>query len=130
MDGNTDRFAGYLEYVAKLIANRISKSYVPDNAFSKKRRFVCTSSGSIKELVRDEHVGWRVLLLQRTDGRDRKDVFDPEQLYRINVRPKGKFGGQKPVSAAVTPDPKPEYRLLISETALPASSTTVRYTVS
>jgi hypothetical protein len=77
--------AGLLEHIAHVFADRMGKSNMGHYAVTEERRFTSASPGAIKELIGNHHVEWRVLFLQRTNRRRRKDTFHPEQFHAVNV---------------------------------------------
>ena len=74
---------------------------VADDAFAKESRFVRPGTRAVKELVGNHKIGRGVLLLQAADSRDRQDVFDPEQLHRVDVCPIGKFARRELMPASM-----------------------------
>src|ERR1041384_8588591 len=64
------------------------ESELPHDPFAKKCRLARARPRPIKELVRDDHIERRVLLLQGPDRGSRQDALDAEQLHAVNIRAK------------------------------------------
>src|SRR5215207_9772136 len=93
--------AGLLQHVAHIMTDRVRERDVADDALAEEGRFVRARAGAVEELVGDDHVERRVLLLERADGRGRKYPLDAEQLHGVDVGAEGQLGRQVLVPAAV-----------------------------
>src|ERR1043165_7567253 len=78
------------------------ESDVRDDAFTEKCGLSGARPRTIKELVRDEHVERRVLLLQRSDRGSRQDALDAEQLHAVDVRAKRHFSRRESMTQSMT----------------------------
>src|ERR1043166_709421 len=78
------------------------KCHMPDDAFAKESAFVPSCSRSIKELIGNNEVSRCILFLQTTDGRDRQNVLDAEQLHCVDVCAEGKLAWCQFVASAVS----------------------------
>src|SRR6476646_771024 len=94
--------AGLLQNISDGAANRMRKSDVRNNSFTKERRLANSSARSIKKLIGNDHVERSILLLQRTDCRCRKNPFNTKQLHCINIRPEWNLSRSEPVPTTVT----------------------------
>src|SRR5215212_12193053 len=78
------------------------KRNVRDNSLTKERRLLHTPARAIEELIGNDHIERRILLLQRSNRRGRENTLDTKQLHRIDVRAKWNFCRRKTMTAPVT----------------------------
>src|SRR5690349_14326149 len=78
------------------------KGNMRDYAVPEEGRLFSARSRAIKELVRDDHVERRVLLLQRPDRGSGQEALDTEQLHAVDVRAKRHFSRREPMAQAMT----------------------------
>src|SRR5262249_30946472 len=84
---------------AKLGANGIGETYVCDDAAAEKRAWPLRRA--VDELIGDDDVARRDLLLQTADGADRDNALDTELFHREDIGAEVDFGGQRNVAAAM-----------------------------
>src|ERR1700733_9183520 len=97
--GHRRRLAGSLDHLRELRADRIGKSNVSYDTFSKKSIDAMTCA--VEELIGDYEVQRLMFFLQRTDGRHGDNPFDAQLFEPINVGAKIQFGGKNTMAASV-----------------------------
>ena len=73
-----------------------------DYAFAKECGFLCTRTSSVKKLIGNHKIHRRVFRLQTADRRHRQNIFDAEQLHRVDVRSIGNLSRREFMPASMT----------------------------
>src|SRR6185369_6319604 len=91
-----------LQHITETPTNRMRKRHVRNNSFAEESRLSHASACAIEKLIGNHHIERRILLLQRANGRRRKNTLDAQQLHRIDVRAEWNFSRSQTVTTSVT----------------------------
>src|ERR1043166_9412371 len=85
-----------------MLTDWMRKRYMRHDPLAEKRRFAEPRPHAIEKLIGNDHVGRRILLLQRSHGGGGKNSFNAQQLHPINVGAEWQFGRCEFMTTTVT----------------------------
>src|SRR5207244_13453595 len=86
MNLHLNSLARFFQDIAEMLADGMRESHMRHESVSKGCRLMRPRTRAVKELFGNNHVSWRVLLLQRANCLSRKNPLDAEQLHAIDIR--------------------------------------------